>query len=157
MEKHFTKSKLNCHMNRWLLYRYWRKMYWLNLNVMYCPRGCEIAIQNQAETNRIHCTLGCNIWGVNLDPSAIRINIKVISPQKEEQGVGKMSELKWMSSGVRDKSWTIMFLLSLLLIITQRLVAVARSKIFPQSEIFSNLRDLITSQRWMGGCDVDWE
>ena len=119
--------------------------------------GCEIVARIWAETNKIPCTLGCNIWGVNLDPSAIRINIKVISPQKEERGVGKVSELEWMSSRVRDKSWTIMFLLSLLLIITQRLVAVARSKIFPQSGIFSNLRDLITSQCWMGGCDVDWE
>ena len=71
----------------------------------------------QVGTNKIHFTL----LGVNLDPSNIRINIKVISPQKEERGVGKMSELKWMSSGVRDKSWTIMFRVSVLLIITPSL------------------------------------
>ena len=63
--------------------------------------GCEIITRRiQAETIKVHCSLVCNILGVNLDPTAIRINIKVISPQKEERGVGKMSELKWMSSGV---------------------------------------------------------
>lgn len=100
-------------------------LYSLYADVM---RGCEIVAWIQAETNKIHWgPLVYNILGVNLDPSAIRINIKVISPQKEERGVGKMSELKWMSSGVRDKSWTIMFQVSLLLIITQSPAAVASS------------------------------
>ena len=106
-------------------------------------RGCEIVAWIQAETNKIHWgPLDYNILGVNLDPSAIRINIKVISPQKEEWGVGKMSELKWMSSGVRDKSWTIMFQVSLLLIITPEPGCGSQQRstsIFPQTEIFSNL------------------
>ena len=70
-----------------------------------------------------------DILGVNLVPEAIRINIKDISPQKEERGVGQVSGLKWMRSGVWYKSWTIMFRVSLLLILSRA----SSSTIFPQS------------------------